>query len=248
MYTYDISWRVGQGIARTSSPCDPPTLPIMLSSSASCGHRGMITEEGIQQAFEANVLSTAERDAKLHALRCDADAARDVPMRARGGQLVQDNKGMFVPIAGPYSSQRAAEAAAKVPGNIVHGNNEGRWSWNQKGQGSKKCLHCNFHVECPVQLRARGTGSNWCLEVKTGMQHSLTIKEYKRKNAALTNKEVEAVTEGLKEGKKPKAVKEALWLEHVTELTAQGQPQPTVLKDGGFEGASLFTCTLPPHY
>ena len=50
--------------------------------------------------------------------------------------------------------------------------------------------------------------------MKTSVQHSLTIKQWKRKNAALTNKEVEAVKEGLKEGKKHKEVKEELWLQH----------------------------------
>ena len=186
----------------------------MLSTSSASSDEETFTKEGIQQAYEANVLSTPERDAKLHALRGDADAAQADPMSMRGGQLVQDNRGLFVPIAGPFMSRKAAEQAAKEPGRIVHGNNMGMWSWNHKEQGPHKSLHCNFHMECPVQLRARGTGRNWCLEVKTSVQHSLTIKEWKRKNAALTNKEVEAVKEGLKEGKKHKEVKEELWLQH----------------------------------
>ena len=102
--------------------------------------------------------------------------------------------------AEPFAS---LDAAKQAMARTEHGGNNAKWAANQTG--CKKYWHCDFHKECPVQLRISEMGGQgkWRIQV-LNVQHGLHLKECKRKNSALTYVEDAHVQQLVAKGQKPR--------------------------------------------
>ena len=145
---------------------------------------------GIAEAAERSALhrlvqnGLISREQYVGAMRRGLPACETelVPTKKKGDLVVQDTTGLWKQHGTTeYDSKSAAEKGAS---EVHHGGNMGMWAWNQKG--CRKHKHCNFHVDCPVQLRAiKIPGGKWVLEV-LDVCHAFEHKEYRRANSALT--------------------------------------------------------------
>ena len=117
---------------------------------------------------------------------------------------------------------------------------DGRWKWAASpGNGKSRCiLQCNAHVNCPVLLMVKKEQNGFFLFTKH-QEHTVEVKQYKRKNSILTYDEQAALKEGLDGGTKPCGVHLARTLKEMKELEEKGE-NPLLHKKagGGLEGAS----------
>lgn len=176
-------------------------------------------EEALHAALQRGIIGQAEHDTKLKSSRDPTPGLKlvDVPVRSKGGQLVRNTAGIWSRRAGPFGSR---EEAVKERGNVIDGNNNGRWAANSKasGGGCKQWYHCNGHVDgprsCPVLLRATwhaaggGDAEGWYLEVTDRVHHGLEVKQYERKNSKVTYSELCYIRGEASKGLPPKAIKE----------------------------------------
>ena len=124
------------------------------------------------------------------------------PTRKKGDLTVLDTRGLWKQYGTEYDSHKAA---MKDACSIQHGGNMGTWAWNTEGDRKKK--RCNFHTQCPVQLRAvQMPQGKWVLEV-LDVSHSLEDKEYRRKNSALTVDQESMALTGIDHGLKPTGIR-----------------------------------------
>ena len=115
---------------------------------------------------------------------------------------------------------------------------DGRWKWAASpGNGqSYSILQCNAHVDCPVLLMVKKRHNEFFLLTKH-QEHTVEMKQYKRKNSILTYDEEAALKLGLDGGTKPGGVHLARTLKEMKELEEKGE-NPLLHKkaDGGLEG------------
>ena len=117
---------------------------------------------------------------------------------------------------------------------------DGRWKWAASpGNGKSYCvLQCNAHVNCPVLLMVKKRQHAFFLLNKL-QEHTVEVKQFKRKNSILTYDEQAALKEGLDGGTKPDGVHLARTLKELKELEEKGE-NPLLHKKagGGLEGVS----------
>ena len=198
-----------------------PTSPVTPAPT------GSQAEQALAEALRVGVLSQEEHDAKLRAVRGEGGLVVTPPTRDRGGQMVLDGRTHWKPCLGPFASHKEA---LQHRHEVVHGDNDGMWAANTKG--CKQWLHCNYHVDCPVQLKACGSPGRVCLHVLEGVAHSVTRKTHKRKNQPLSNDARAALKGHIRMGKRPKQIMEDLTLEMA------GAGAQKVEGGVGLEGAS----------
>ena len=125
-----------------------------------------------------------------------------VPTKLYGDLDVMDYRGLWKQYALEYDSRK--DAMADAP-KVHHDGNMGAWAWCTKG--NKQHKRCNYHVDCPVQLRAaKVPGGKWVIEV-LDVSHALERKEYRRKNSALTVDQEAMAMSCLDHGLKPDGIR-----------------------------------------
>jgi hypothetical protein len=110
-----------------------------------------------------------------------------------------------------------------------------RWKWHKTpGDGKRTAyLACNAHVDCPVVLKAHKEESSFQLAQRG--QHSEQIKQYKRKNAALTQDQEEKLRFSVDTATRPGEFVVALTKQKL-DKTALSKEDVVKSKTGGLEG------------
>lgn len=205
-------------------------------------------ERTLHDSLADNLITQEVHDRKLRELRNEDPMATltELPSRTlSSGKTVLDLSDQWMHFAGPFQSRQEAAAAVRMRGALVHGHNGGQWKWNDDTTGgSRRHLHCNGHVDCPVLLRIKqyaGNDQSYYLEVTARVQHGLALNHFKRRNSPLSFGAEEAVDRSATEGKKPKQIKESL------QSFLLGQHGAEKIPEGGMRGARdtlLAVCWL----
>ena len=135
-----------------------------------------------------------------------------------------------------YKSVQAGDLKEAV--KIVKLEGDGRWKWAASpGNGRNySVLQCNAHVDCPVLLMVKKRPNGFFLLTKH-QEHTVEMKQYKRKNFILTYEEEAALKLGLDGGTKPGGVHLARTLKEMRELEEKGEnPLLRKKEGGGLEG------------
>ena len=182
-----------------------------------------------------------EKVVRRRAPGCETELVT-IPTKRKGQLIVQDTVGLWKQYGVEHETEKQAMKSAS---DVSHGGNRGIWCWNRKGQGCKQWKRCNFHCDCPVQLRAvQIPGGKWVLEV-LDVSHGLYLKEYRRANSNLTLDQEALAKSCMDHGMKPNAIKrranDMAFKMGVTEKQPDGNligKQGGVRKGGGEGGSS----------
>ena len=136
----------------------------------------------------------------------------------------------------PAGDLKEAVKIAKLEG-------DGRWKWAASpGNGRNySVLQCNAHVDCPVLLMVKKRLNGFFLLTKH-QEHTVEMKQYKRKNSCITYDEEDALKLGLDGGTKPGGVHLARTLKEMRELEEKGENPLLRKKEGEGWKVCIDTC------
>ena len=177
-------------------------------------------EQLLKSSLEGGIITQQSHDDQLRAHR-GVQGTVSVPLRAHGDKLVPHKTGLWTFAAGPFPDRKAAFAKKTTVGH-------GRWVWNRSGD--HKTNRCNAHIDCPVELSAVSGADGVYLQV-LDVAHSLTPKEYNRKNSCFTVDQESKLLERTDAGKRP-----AQMMMQDALAAVKSNPYHAKRPDGGLEG------------
>lgn len=190
----------------------------------------------LRRSLDHGFIDRAQYEQQLAALQAGGLGGEHVEAskRKKGHSVINDYTGLWK-IAKVGYPENPLKLHSK---DVVHGENRGEWAWNQKG--TKMYKHCNFHVDCPVQLRSMQSQDkkSWRLEV-LDVSHSLEEKRYRHKRSPFTFEQQDFVAGLLERNKKPQEIVNDLTIDAI--LAGEVRKRP----EGGLEGGhACDTCSL----
>ena len=210
-------------------------LPRQAASSPVAATGPCAREQALHTALQQQIISQEEHDRQLRVLR-DGDDGRvlEAPTRQYGDRRVALHTGLWKAVAGPFTSQKEAEAART---QVSHG----RWKWNT--DGDRKVFRCAAHVDCQVLMRVTNPlkdvgGGGFHLEV-LDLAHSLEDNPYGHKRARLTLAQKASIVERAEQGKKPKQMR-------AQDVLAAVAADPTSKLPGGGAVGMPLPCAAHP--